>query len=83
LVAVTRQNFLILPNKETNKQANKQTTNKQKTKTKVEQPEPQIKEIILLHLNIYHVIWVQDISDLDIMVYRKVPDDNEIVPITA
>jgi len=65
-VAVTRQHFLILPNKETNKQVSKHTTNKQTTKTKNEQPEPHIKEIIL---NIYHVIWIQDISDLDIMLY--------------
>ena len=69
MVVVTRQHFLILPNKETNKQVNKQTTNKQTTTTKNEQPEPHIKEIMLLHLNIYHVIWIQDISDLDIMVY--------------
>jgi hypothetical protein len=38
---------------------------------------------MLLHLNIYHVIWIQDISDLDIMVYWKVSNDNEIIPITA
>ena len=73
------------------KQASKQTTTtkkqkktkKTKTKTKDEHLESHITEIMLLHLNIYHVIWIQDISDLEIMVYCKVPDDNEIVTITA